>query len=207
MLSPLFQGLILGAGMILPIGAQNSHILNHGIKRHHHFLVATICMICDVSLIALGIFGGAKLLSSSPLLMSIVSWGGILFLSVYGAMSFYQVWKNSYLSAQTLQKTASGTGVVVGSTLAVSLLNPHVYLDTVVILGGVGGQFIGYEKIAFAVGTMLASLIWFYTLAGTAAKLSPWLNKAKIKRRIDLLIGIIMFAIAFSLFNNLNTSM
>ena len=70
MLSPLLQGLILGAGMIIPIGAQNAHVLNHGIKRNHHFLAATICMLCDVILIALGVFGGAKLIATSPTLVT-----------------------------------------------------------------------------------------------------------------------------------------
>jgi L-lysine exporter family protein LysE/ArgO len=95
--------------------------------------------------------------------------------------------------------------LVIISTLAVTLLNPHVYLDTVMILGSVGGggQFQGNEKIAFALCTMLASMLWFYSLAGAAAKMSPWLNQAKVKRVIDIVVGLIMCAIAWSLFNNL----
>jgi len=204
MISPLLQGLFIGASMIIPIGAQNSHILNHGIKRNHHFLAATICMLCDVVLIALGVFGGAKLIASSPSLVTIISWGGICFLLAYASLSFRQAWLNNYQQAHEL---AAGINkkpwLVVASTLAVTLLNPHVYLDTVMILGSVGGQFDGNEKIAFAMGTMLASILWFYSLAGAAAKMSPWLNQAKVKRAIDLLVGLIMCAIAFSLFNTL----
>lgn len=204
MFTPLLQGLFIGASMIIPIGAQNSHVLNHGIKRNHHFLAATICMICDVTLIALGVFGGAKLIATSPTLVTIISWGGIIFLSTYASLSFRQAWLNNYENNQCLaEKTNKKPWLVIVSTLAVTLLNPHVYLDTVMILGSVGGQFHGNEKIAFAVGTMLASIIWFYSLAGAAAKMSPWLNQPKVKRAIDTTVGFIMCAIALSLFNSL----
>lgn len=203
MLVPLLQGLVLGASMIIPIGAQNSHILNHGIKRNHHFLAATICMLCDVLLIALGVFGGAKLLATSPTLMTVMTWGGIIFLVGYAGLSFRQAYLNQYNTAQSsTSKTNKKPWLVVGSTLAVTLLNPHVYLDTVMILGSVGGQFQGNEKLAFAIGTMLASMLWFYSLAGAAAKMSPWLNKARVRQVIDMLVGVIMCVIAFSLFKS-----
>lgn len=204
MFSPLLQGLFLGGSMIIPLGAQNSHVLNHGIKKNHHFLAASICMLCDVVLIALGVFGGAKLIATSPTLVTVISWGGILFLCGYAGLSFRQAWLNNYNSAQEkAEKNHKKPWLVIASTLAVTLLNPHVYLDTVLILGSVGGQFEGNEKIAFALGTMLASMLWFYSLAGAAAKMSPWLNQAKVKRVIDTLVGLIMCAIAGSLFNSL----
>tara|TARA_R110002012_G_scaffold59770_2_gene156481 strand:+ start:1212 stop:1826 length:615 start_codon:yes stop_codon:yes gene_type:complete len=204
MFSPLLQGLILGAGMIIPIGAQNAHVLNHGIKRNHHFLAATICMLCDVILIALGVFGGAKLIATSPTLVTIISWGGIIFLLTYAGLSFRQVWQNNYEENQQLaNELKHKPWLVIIATLSVTLLNPHVYLDTVMILGSVGGQFQGHERIAFAVGTMLASIIWFYSLAGAAAKMSPWLNQARVKRSIDMVVGVIMCAIAISLFSSL----
>tara|TARA_R110000737_G_scaffold34232_3_gene52658 strand:+ start:2342 stop:2956 length:615 start_codon:yes stop_codon:yes gene_type:complete len=204
MLSPLLQGLFLGASMIIPIGAQNSHILNHGINRNYHYLAASICMICDVVLIALGVFGGAKLIATSTTLVTVISWGGIAFLSAYASLSFRQVWRNNYeRDQQAIAGTYHKPWPVIVSTLAITLLNPHVYLDTVIILGSIGGQFQGYEKMAFALGTMLASIIWFYSLAGAAAKLSPWLNQAKVKRTIDIMVGVIMYSIAISLFHSL----
>ena len=204
MFSPLLQGLFLGSSMIIPLGAQNSHILNHGIKRDRHFLAATVCMLCDVILIGLGVFGGAKLIATSPSLVIAISWGGILFLSGYAFLSFRQAWQNNYQkTSEEVAKINNKPWLVIMSTLAVTLLNPHVYLDTVLILGSVGGQFEGNEKIAFAVGTMLASILWFYSLAGAAAKMAPWLGKAKVKRSIDIIVGLIMCAIAWSLFNNL----
>ncbi|MBA6329292.1 amino acid transporter [Colwellia sp. MB02u-6] len=204
MFSPLLQGLFLGASMIIPIGAQNSHILNQGIKKNHHFLAASICMLCDVTLIALGVFGGAQLIATSPTLVTVISWAGIIFLLAYASLSFRQAWLNNSTSEpSSADKVNKKPGLVIVSTLAVTLLNPHVYLDTVLVLGSVGGQFQGNEKIAFALGTMLASMLWFYSLAGAAAKMSPWLNQAKVKRVIDMLVGLIMCAIAWSLFNSL----
>jgi L-lysine exporter family protein LysE/ArgO len=200
--SALLQGLILGAGMIIPIGAQNSYILSQGIKRNHHILAATICMVCDVALIALGIFGGGKLIASHEWLMLSIGWGGVLFLSAYAIFSFKQVWQNTYQVAVNATALNSRKKII-GATFAVTLLNPHVYLDTVMILGSVGGKFDGNEKLAFALGTMLASILWFYSLAFGAAKMAPWLGAPKVQRIIDALVGIIMLVIAYSLFSSL----
>ncbi len=199
--SPLLQGIVIGGSMIIPIGAQNSYILGQGIKRNHHILAATICMVCDVLLIGLGIFGGGQLIATNEWLLLLITWGGILFLLTYGFLSFRTAWQNNYLgfgSTKGLLKRKT----VIGTTLAVTLLNPHVYLDTVMILGSVGGQFQGNEKLAFATGTMLASLIWFYSLATGAAKMAPWLAKPTVQRVIDIIVGIVMWLVAASLFNH-----
>lgn len=200
--SALLQGLVLGAGMIIPLGVQNSYVLSQGIKRNHHYLTATLCMVCDVLLIGLGVFGGGELIASSQWLMWLIGLGGIAFLVSYSAMSFIKVWKNKYVVADSI-KAINGRKKVIVTTLAVTLLNPHVYLDTVMILGSVGGTFVGQEKLFFALGTMLASMIWFYSLAGGAAKLAPWLGKPKIQRYIDAFVAIIMLVVAFTLANSL----
>lgn len=200
--SALAQGLILGAGMIIPIGAQNSYVLNQGIKRNHHILAATICMFCDVTLIGLGIFGGGQLIASNEWLMLFIGWGGIAFLLAYGSFSFLAAWRNQYKDAAKV-KTLTSRKAIIGTTLAVTLLNPHVYLDTVMILGSVGGTFAGHEKTAFAIGTMLASVLWFYSLAAGAAKMAPWLGQPKVKRGIDMLVGSIMFFVAYTVFASL----
>ena len=131
-----------------------------------------------------------------------VFWGGLLFLLAYSGFAFRNVWRNQY---QVPDKTPVLTSrkAVVGTTLAVTLLNPHVYLDTVMILGSVAGTFKDQEKIYFALGTMMASLIWFYSLAGGAAKLAPLLSQPKVQRVIDLLIGLIMFFVAYTLFDSI----
>ncbi|WP_445777675.1 LysE/ArgO family amino acid transporter [Shewanella sp.] len=196
--SALFQGLVLGLGMIIPIGAQNSYLLSQGIKRNHHFLAATICMLCDVLLIGIGIFGGGKLIASSEWLMLFIGWGGVSFLVVYALVSFKSVYANQY-TVTTHVATANSRKKIIGTTFAVTLLNPHVYLDTVMILGSVGGTFAGNEKLAFAIGTVLASVLWFYSLAFGAAKLAPLLGKPQIQRVVDALVGAIMLLVAYAL--------
>lgn len=200
--SALFQGVFLGASMIIPLGVQNSYVLSQGIKRNHHFLTATICMLCDVMLIGLGVFGGGKLIASNEWLMLTMGWGGILFLVSYSVMAFRNAWNNGYQLPEKVE-ALNGKKAVVATTLAVTLLNPHVYLDTVMILGSVAGTFAGQEKLYFALGTVIASIIWFYSLAGGAAKLAPWLGQPKVQRMIDVFIGLIMLFVALTLFNSI----
>ena len=199
--STMFQGVILGLGMIIPIGAQNAYILGRGINRNHHLLAATICVVLDIVLIAAGIFGASALISRNESLMSFITWGGILFLFTYGVLSFKAVFQNNY-QVMVTENLFKSRKVVVATVFAVSLLNPHLYLDTVVILGSVGGQFEGQSKLSFAVGTMLASIIWFYSLAVGAAKMGPFLSQPKILRSIDFFVGCIMWMISFSLYQH-----
>ncbi|MDX2319254.1 MAG: LysE/ArgO family amino acid transporter [Moritella sp.] len=202
MLTATIQGLLLGGSMIIPIGAQNAYILNQGIKRNHHFLTASICILCDGLLISAGVFGAGSLLALNPDLLQIITWGGIIFLTSYGAMSFHSAWQYQYAKAE-LDGGVKSRKMVVVATLAVTLLNPHVYLDTVVVLGSVGNQFSGDSRLAFAGGTILASILWFYGLAFSAAKFSNWLNQPQVQRTIDLLVGSIMWLIASSLYRSL----
>ncbi|NQZ11418.1 MAG: amino acid transporter [Algicola sp.] len=198
---PFVQGIGLGASMVIPIGAQNSFVLNQAIKRNYHLVAAAICVFFDICLMGLGVFGGGQLIAANDMAFALITWGGILFLFGYGLLSFKTVlWPNSAKDASSNERKS--LKVVVITTLAVTLLNPHVYLDTVVILGSVGGQFVGNEKIAFALGIMLASVMWFTALAMGAAKMSNLLSQPKVKRGIDLVVGIIMWGIAWMLFND-----
>ncbi|WP_299495937.1 LysE family transporter [uncultured Shewanella sp.] len=195
----LIQGFFLGGSMIIPIGAQNSHILGHGIKRNHHLLAASICTLCDILLITIGVFGGHQLLTSNSLIATLITYGGIIFLLGYGSLAFKTALQNQYQIEKQHHSHKTKLTVIL-ATLAVTLLNPHVYLDTVMILGSVGSQFVAHEKMAFALGTMLASILWFYSLALGAAKLAPWLSKEKVQRIIDISIGCIMWFIAWTLY-------
>ncbi|MEJ2764025.1 LysE/ArgO family amino acid transporter [Photobacterium sp. MCCC 1A19761] len=192
----LLQGFGLGASMIIPIGAQNAFVLNQGIKRNHHLTTATTCSLLDALFISLGIFGGGALLSSNETLLTGVTIGGILFLLFYGALSLSSALRPASAEEQSAQKLARGRRAVILGALAVTVLNPHMYLDTVVILGSIGGQFEGHDRIAFAIGTILASFVWFYTISIGAAKLGPTLSKPAVKRGIDLAVAAMMFLIA-----------
>ncbi|KGK09241.1 amino acid transporter [Vibrio navarrensis] len=195
----LLQGFGLGATMIIPIGAQNAFVLNQGIKRQHHLTTAAICSVLDMIFISLGIFGGGAILSQNEMLLTSVTLGGIAFLAVYGFMSLRSALKPGNATENKQEITARGRRTVILGALAVTVLNPHLYLDTVVILGSIGGQFEGHDRIAFALGTILASFVWFYTLSIGAAKLGPTLSKPKVKCGIDMLVAAMMFTIAFVL--------
>ena len=199
-LLPFVQGVGLGASMIIPIGAQNSFVLNQAIKRNYHYIAASICIVCDIILMGLGVYGGGKLLTSSDTLYTLITWGGILFLMGYGLLSFKSAFKPQS-SDDAAANSRKSMKVVILTTLAVTLLNPHVYLDTVVILGSVGSQFVGNEKTAFALGIMCASVLWFSTLATAAAKMSNYLSRPRVKQGIDITVGVIMWVVAASLYN------
>ena len=199
----LLQGFGLGATMIIPIGAQNAYVLNQGIKRHHHLTTATICSVLDVIFISLGIFGGGALLSQNESLLIAVTLGGIAFLTGYGLLALKTAFKPSQQQESSSEITARGKRTVILGALAVTVLNPHLYLDTVVILGSIGGQFEGHDRLSLALGTMIASFVWFYSLSIGAAKLGPTLSKPAVKKGIDLVIAAMMFTIAFLLANNL----
>ncbi|HHX8601917.1 TPA: LysE/ArgO family amino acid transporter [Vibrio alginolyticus] len=199
----LLQGFGLGASMIIPIGAQNAYVLNQGIKRNHHLTTATICSVLDMIFISLGIFGGGAILSQNEILLTSVTLGGIAFLSFYGLLSLKSAFKPESESESKGEIVARGRRTVILGALAVTVLNPHLYLDTVVILGSIGGQFEGHDRIAFALGTIMASFVWFYTLSIGAAKLGPTLSKPKVKKTIDIAIAMMMFTIAYILASEL----
>jgi L-lysine exporter family protein LysE/ArgO len=128
--------------------------------------------------------------------------GGIAFLTFYGLQS----WKSAF-TAQSEENatttTARGRRAVILGTLAVTVLNPHLYLDTVVILGSIGGQFEGNDRLSFAIGTIMASFVWFYSLSIGAAKLAPTLSRPRVKQAIDIGVALMMFGIAIALTKNL----
>jgi len=197
-LTPLLQGFGIGAGLIVAIGAQNAFVLRQGLKRQHLFVTAAVCTLNDLALIALGVAGLGAVVSQSQFLHTIALWGGAAFLLFYGFRSF-----RSALNPGTLEADTSARKITLRQTiltaLAFSLLNPHVYLDTVVILGSVGSQRPPDERLSFAIGAMLASTVWFFGLVYGASRLAPLFRRPEVWRALDTLIGCIMWIIAASL--------
>ena len=198
MLSYFFQGLTLGAALILPLGPQNAFVMNQGIRRQYHLMIASLCAISDVLLICGGIFGGSALLMQSPWLLAIVTWGGVAFLIWYGWGALRTAMSSSVelASAEVMKQ---GRWKIIATVLAVTWLNPHVYLDTFVVLGSLGGQLADEPKRWFALGTVSASIMWFYGLAMLAAWLAPRLRTAKAQRIINGVVGVVMWVIALQL--------
>lgn len=186
------NGLLIAAGLIIALGAQNAFVLAQSMRREHHLSVAALCVVCDALLVSAGVFGLASLLVQNPVLLGIARWGGALFLLVYAGRALLRALRPHALLAQACRPRSRQA--VLLAALAVTLLNPHVYLDTVLLIGSLGAQ----QAVpgAYAVGAASASLLWFFTLALGAAWLAPWLAKPLTWRLIDLTVALMMFTVA-----------
>ena len=190
------NGLLVAFGLIMAIGTQNAFVLAQSLRREHHLPVAAFCVVCDALLVAAGVFGLATLLAQNPLLLSVARWGGAVFLLWYGTQALRRAFSTSSLEHSASQPARSLKAVML-SALAVTLLNPHVYLDTVLLIGSLGAQ----QSVpgAYVVGAASASLMWFFTLALGAAWLAPWLARPNTWRILDLLVAVMMYAVALQL--------
>ncbi len=198
MCGPFLEGCGTGAGLIIAIGAQNAFVLKQGLLKNHVFATVLVCSLIDAALIALGVGGFGAILTSNALLLSAARWGGAAFLFYYGFRSFRSVFKSEslHLDGSPDRPDLKMTLITV---LAVCLLNPHVYLDTVVLLGSIGAQFPDSERLFFALGAMLSSFVWFFTMGYGARHLAPLFQKPLAWKILDVLIGCIMWGIAISL--------
>ncbi len=191
-----FEGFFLQASLILALGAQNIFVLESGLQKRRHILVATLCSLCDILLISLGVLGAASLFVQYPWLK--ISFGvlGVGFLAYYGMLKLRE--KPEFQSPEKKENLLLvPIGVIVLQTMAFSLLNPHVYLDTVILIGGYSAKFSSlFERSLFGAGASLFSLIWFFGLSICAAALGRYLNNARVMRVISLLSGIILLALA-----------
>lgn len=190
------NGLLVSLGLIMAIGTQNAYVLAQSLRREHHLSVALLCIVCDAVLVAAGVFGLANVQAHNPTLLAMARWGGVVFLLWYGAMALRRA-----LSPQSLaQGDADGQRsrrAVLLTALAVTLLNPHVYLDTVLLIGSLGAQ----QAVpgAYVAGAASASVLWFSTLAIGAAWLAPWLARPTTWRLLDLMVAVMMFSVAAQL--------
>lgn len=201
--APYIEGFLLGGSLIIAIGAQNAYVLSLGISRNHHLASASICAIIDISLIFMGVAGVGSWVQANPGLLKIALWGGAVFLFLYGLRTL-----RSAVKGEVMEVDASGGFVSGGrpslkrvafTTLAVSLLNPHVYLDTVVLMGSISGKFAGSGRFVFAAGASTASVIWFYSLAFAGQLMAPALARPTAWRVLDVIICLTMWGIAVRL--------
>lgn len=195
----LINGLTITFSLIIAIGAQNAFILGQSLRREHHVCAAMLCAFIDFVLISLGVFGLAQWLTSAPGLMEIARWGGIVFLTAYAIKSVYAAVRPAALKGETAPPEKSRRAVLL-TTLAVTLLNPHVYLDTVLLIGSIGAQ--QSMPSVYAIGASGASLIWFAGLAFFGFRLAPWLTSPHVWRIIDIVIALMMMSIVVGLLLN-----
>ena len=203
---PFLEGIALGASLIIAIGPQNAFVIQQGILRQHVFLAAFVCTFVDVVLIIVGAAGFGTLIAIIPSLKTYFLWGGILFLMGYGTLSLISSFKHPG-DEDSLGKNESGYSSknrksIIITAAGFSLLNPHVYLDTVILLGGLAAQYEIPERNHFAFGAIMASVVWFYGIGYGATLVAPWFESSRGKRILDLVIAMIMFVLAFVLMLN-----
>lgn len=205
MLEFFIKGALVSGGLIVAIGSQNAFVLRQGLLKKNIFYICLLCFSCDVILMGIGVLGLGSYLSASPVLTNILAIGGALFLLYYA----YNAFISSYKGISSLDLSNVNTAnkekqllKVLLSTLAVTLLNPQVYFDTIVMVGGVAGTFSYDQKIYFLIGALVSSFVWFFSLGYGSRILIPLFTKPLTWRIFDFFIGCIMLFIAISLINH-----
>lgn len=200
-----FSGLGLGLSLIVAIGAQNAYVLRQGVRREHVLAVVLICAASDALLIAAGVAGLGRVLEALPWLITVARWAGFAYLVGYGVLAARRAWRGgeALTGADAAERrpdagTPTRLAAVVSTTLLLTWLNPHVYLDTVLMLGSIAGTH-GDDRWIFALGAVLASALWFAALGYGASRLGHVLDTPRAWRIIDAVIAVIMIAIGVSL--------
>jgi L-lysine exporter family protein LysE/ArgO len=189
-------GVLTGLSLIVAIGAQNAFVIRQGLTKKHVLLVVAICAISDALLILLGVAGLGALISGLPWLLELIRWFGVAYLTWFGIKSIRSAFRTQALDASGVQSESART--VVLSVLGFTFLNPHVYLDTVILLGSIGNQF-GQDKWWFALGGAVASMLWFSSIGFGAKAASRFMAKPVFWKVLDLVIAAVMFGIAILL--------
>lgn len=201
MLATFLSGLGTGAGLIIAIGAQNAFVLRQGLLRQHVLPVVLVCIGGDILCICAGVAGMGALIRTNEWLLEFFRWGGALFLTVYGISAARRAASGNG-SMEISEVGACSFMKAITSCLAFTFLNPHVYLDTVVLLGSIAAQYGEDLKWTFASGALTASVLWFTGLGFGARLLLPIFQNRKAWRILDTLIALVMWAIAITLVLN-----
>jgi L-lysine exporter family protein LysE/ArgO len=192
----ILAGLLTGLSLIIAIGAQNAYVLRMGLSRHHVGLIVAICAASDIVLIVLGIAGIGSVIRSASWALQALRWVGVAYLSLFALRSFWRALRPGVLLPSGAQQPTARA--VVSATLAFTFLNPHVYLDTVLLLGSIGNQY-GHGRWLFALGASLSSIVWFSGLGYGARFASRLMSRPSTWRALDSAIGVVMLLIALKL--------
>ncbi|MFT4706314.1 MAG: L-lysine exporter family protein LysE/ArgO [Yoonia sp.] len=198
MIGPISTGFATGFALILAIGAQNAFVLRQGLARQHVFWLCLLCATSDAVLIAAGVFGFGIIVEQAPRLPLIMAWGGAAFLVVYGAMRLWAAYQGEY--GMQLAGKSSGLWATLATGAAFTWLNPHVYLDTLGLIGAISTQYdMSIDRYVFGIGAVLSSYVFFFSLGYGARLLAPVMQSARAWRILDVLIGLVMWALAIKL--------
>lgn len=191
-----WAGFRIGLGLILAIGAQNAFVLRQGLRREWVFVTCLFCALSDAVLIGLGVGGFGALITRVPMLGPVLLWGGVAFLLIYGARAALAAWRGG--EALKPGQGAPNLGAILAALAAITFANPHVWLDTVVLLGAVSAQY-GVGRWLFALGAMSASVVFFFALGYGARLLAPVFARPAAWRVLDALVALVMWSVAVSL--------
>jgi len=194
-LTAYVTGLLTGLSLIVAIGAQNAYVLRQGLRREHVGVVVMICAVSDLLLIAAGTLGIGTLVRYVPWLLVALTWGGVAYLLWFAYRSFRSAMHPEALS----MGEDAGRRSIIATALALTYLNPHVYLDTVVLLGALGSTHGGSGRWVFGAGAVVASATWFFSLGFGAGRLGPVFARPRAWQVLDCGIGVLMISLAIAL--------
>lgn len=196
----IIKGALIAGGLIVAIGAQNAFVLKQGLLKNNIFWVSLTCFLCDLILMTIGVLGIGTIISGSTFMTFTLAIAGGLFLAFYGVKSLWSaLFLSNSMNIDNNTEMLPKVHKTILLTLTITLLNPHVYLDTVVIVGGVAGTLTPNEKIHFLVGALLASFIWFFGLGYGSRWLIPLFKKPMAWRILDFGIGCLMLWLSYQL--------
>lgn len=198
LLAPFLAGFFLGGSLIVAIGPQNAYILRMGLLRHHIFWLCLFCSVSDAVLIILGVAGVGAIVEAHPQLLRFVAGGGAIFLFAYSLIALRRVFQPGILKIESNKKQSLAKAIAICGSL--TWLNPHVYLDTVVLVGAYSTQYSDGGRLVFGFGAVLSSFAWFFALGYAARLLEPLFAKEFSWQVFDSLIAIVMGSLSFALF-------
>lgn len=193
----ILSGFATGLTLIIAIGAQNAFVLRQGLRREHVLPVVLVCAVADALLITAGVAGLGVLVSGHPVALDVTRYGGAAFLSGYGLLAIRRVFRPGAMTAS--ERSAETLSAALLACLAFTFLNPHVYLDTVVLLGSIANQHGPDGRWLFGIGAAAGSVVWFFALGYGARRLSPFFARPRAWRVLDGLIAVVMLGLATSL--------
>jgi len=201
-MTAFIQGFFISLGLIVAIGAQNIYVLKRGLLKESVFAVAFTCGLIDAILIVAGVKGLGKFLETFPFFITYITWFGIVFLAVYGLIALKSTFNKKFMGVNTTT-SKKPTLMIILTLLSLSFLNPHVYLDTVILVGTIGSKYVGANQYFFTLGAVSSSFIWFFSLAYGSRILIPIFKKSITWKFLDFFTACIMFFVAWTLFVSL----
>lgn len=197
--SAWIAGFTVCASLIASIGAQNLYVLRQAVQGEHVKSCVALCVLSDALLVALGVAGMAQMLARYPSLAQYLTLGGAAFLLAYGLFAFRRMWlaPDAAMGAQEPQSAPRGMMSVLAALAAITLLNPHVYLDTVLLMGSIGAQQEGAGRWSYVIGAASASCLWFVLLALAGRRLRHWFANPRAWQVMDGITGVMMLGLAW----------